>query len=214
MPLRLTRHPLWTRRRPDSSIVVQRMLPDQLQQSTYQPPRGLTRQRSVTPRYPWLSQRPVHPALGNTQPILDFPNRLPPASRARQFPYNASRTTALSSSASADSRFSRFFSSNCFSRFAFYASIPPYLFRRRWHVCSPISRAWHIWPIVLPPLRIASAFRSNRTICSALCRFTRRGIKDLLTSSETPLESHKTRISFLEQVRVMRLEGRCTHIAY
>ena len=74
-----------------------------------------------------LTKRPTRPTFGHAQLSLDMLDRLPPASRAQKFPWRASLRIALSSSASAKSFFNRLFSSsNCFSRLASSAFMPPY----------------------------------------------------------------------------------------
>src|SRR3972149_3207125 len=182
---------------PDPSIAVTRMLAHQLQHPPHQPPLKLTRQRSITLRGPWLSQDPARPTFADAQLPLGFANRLPAACRTGQFPPSTSRRMALSSSASASSRLSRWFSSSSFfSRLASSAFIPPYWFRQRWKVCSLVSKAWQTSPIVLPPASIASASRSFRMICSGLCRFRRRDIESPPRPSQGPLDSHNTWIRF------------------
>jgi len=111
---------------PNPPISIPGMFPHQLQHPAYQPLLELSQPWAITLRRSWLPQGPARPTFGNPQLPLCFPNRLPTAYRTGQFPPNASRRMALSSSASASSRFSRWFSnSNRFSRLDCSAFIPP-----------------------------------------------------------------------------------------
>jgi hypothetical protein len=83
-------------------------------------------------RVPRLPDHPVCPAFAddflaeNASNVLD---RSPPLRRAQKFPEAGSRRIALSSSASARSRFRRAFSfSSSFSRFAWSIRRPPNFF--------------------------------------------------------------------------------------
>jgi len=86
-------------------------------------------------RVPMLPKHETSPAFAqsitakNTSDVLD---RSPPLRRAQKFPEAASRRIALSSSASARSRFSREFSfSRSFRRFAWSIRSPPTFFFHR-----------------------------------------------------------------------------------
>ena len=84
-------------------------------------------QRFVTLARSRLAYRPARPTLGHAQLTLNVLDRRSTADRAQKFPWRASLSIALSSSASASSFFSRLFSSSiCFSRLASSAFIPPY----------------------------------------------------------------------------------------
>jgi hypothetical protein len=86
-------------------------------------------------RIPMLTKQTTYPAFAQSitaKSISDMLDRSPPLRRAQKFPDAASRRIALSSSASARSRFSRVFSfSRSFSRFAWSIRIPPNFFFHR-----------------------------------------------------------------------------------
>jgi len=79
-----------------------------------------------------LSDIPARPSLRNTETVLDHPDRLAPARRAHQFPFDTSFSAAMWSVWSATIRFNRAFSSSSsFSRLTSSAFIPPYCARHR-----------------------------------------------------------------------------------
>jgi hypothetical protein len=80
-----------------------------------------------------LADDPAGQPLGEAQHALQMRDGAAAGCRAQKFPLASSRRASFSSSASANSRFSRAFSpSNSFKRRTSSAFSPPYWVRQRW----------------------------------------------------------------------------------
>lgn len=119
---------LLTKLRRNEAIAITRMFPYELMNPRHEY-LLLARVGSmfITLRTTGLLQNATCPALRYAQYLLDVVNGLTPSRRAQKFPFKASFRIDLSSSASANNRFKRLFSSSSsFSRFASSDFIPPY----------------------------------------------------------------------------------------
>src|SRR5271157_1344985 len=118
-----------------------------------------------------LADNPAGVALGDPEPIDEHVDCSPTTVRGQKFPSASSLSIDLSSSASARSFLSRWFSfSSSLRRLASSAFMPPYWFRQRCQVCSEISRCLETSSIVLPSARSFSPSASLRITCSGVCR--------------------------------------------
>ncbi len=115
--------------------------------------------RRVALQRPQLAEHAEYAALAHLRErMLDFLDRGPAARRAQKFPVAATLRIALSSSASASSRFRRAFScSSAFRRFACPTFIPPQSFGHRKYVESVIARNFQTAATVPPRTSSTSA---------------------------------------------------------